>query len=152
KVLTGVERAESGEMFLCGGRFAPASPREAQARGVATIYQEVPLVPALGGAALAAGLIVASALLSDTARRPARSPIMAVGALGIGWIAFVAAVFVFYAYYAYAPAVWVAGGLAVLAVAVSSPAAGRHAGPAALLLVAALAVLVPVVALVSTPS
>lgn len=145
---------------VTAGAFALARERPAHralaaagiAAGALLLWADVPLVPALGGAALAAGLIVASAILPDTARRPARSPVQAVGALGIGWIAFVALVFVFYAYYAYAPAVWVAGGLVILTVAVSSPAAGRRVGPATLLLVAALAVLVPVVALVSTPS
>lgn len=165
----GVGPEGSGSLYLVmvvlglgmtAGAFALARERPAHrafaaaaiVAGAVLLWADVPLVPALGGAALAAGLIVASAILPDTARRPARSPVQAVGALGIGWIAFVAAVFVFYAYYAYAPAVWVAGGLVILTVAVSSPAAGRHVGPATLLLVAALAVLVPVVALVSTPS
>ena len=47
KVLTGVHAAEAGEIRFCGARLAVRSPREAQAAGIATIYQEVNLIPHL---------------------------------------------------------------------------------------------------------
>jgi galactofuranose transport system ATP-binding protein len=47
KVLTGVYRADSGEISLAGQHVAPASPSEAEAIGISTVYQEVNLVPSL---------------------------------------------------------------------------------------------------------
>jgi simple sugar transport system ATP-binding protein len=43
KVLTGVHAADEGEMRLGGAPIRAASPREAQALGIATVYQEVNL-------------------------------------------------------------------------------------------------------------
>jgi ribose transport system ATP-binding protein len=47
KVLSGVYRPESGTMLLGGSAYAPRSPREARAAGVAMIYQELALAPHL---------------------------------------------------------------------------------------------------------
>src|SRR3954467_8311185 len=47
KVLTGVYRPDSGSITFGGNRIAPASPKEAEAAGISTVYQEVNLVPAL---------------------------------------------------------------------------------------------------------
>ncbi len=47
KVLTGVHRADQGEMRLGGKRIAAASPLEAQQLGISTVYQEVNLCPNL---------------------------------------------------------------------------------------------------------
>jgi ribose transport system ATP-binding protein len=47
KVLSGVHRADAGEMTLSGTRYAPAGPADALARGVAMIYQELNLAPHL---------------------------------------------------------------------------------------------------------
>jgi simple sugar transport system ATP-binding protein len=47
KVLTGVHTADGGEMRLDGQPIRPGSPREAQALGIATVYQEVNLCPNL---------------------------------------------------------------------------------------------------------
>ena len=47
KVLTGVHPFEQGEIRLEGRRIAPRSPREAQALGISTVYQEVSLIPFL---------------------------------------------------------------------------------------------------------
>ncbi len=46
KVLTGVHRPDEGEIRYLGEPVAFASPRDAQAAGISTIYQEVNLVPA----------------------------------------------------------------------------------------------------------
>jgi simple sugar transport system ATP-binding protein len=43
KVLTGVHAADEGEMRLAGAPIRATSPREAQALGIATVYQEVNL-------------------------------------------------------------------------------------------------------------
>ncbi|HEQ60881.1 MAG TPA: sugar ABC transporter ATP-binding protein [Firmicutes bacterium] len=45
KVLTGVYRCDEGEIELKGRRVEPHSPREAQALGISTVYQEVNLIP-----------------------------------------------------------------------------------------------------------
>jgi monosaccharide-transporting ATPase len=47
KVLTGVFPADGGEMLLDGKPIAPASPQDAQALGISTVYQEVNLCPNL---------------------------------------------------------------------------------------------------------
>ena len=47
KVLTGVHRRDGGSITFEGRDFTPASPAEAQRRGISTIYQEVNLIPTL---------------------------------------------------------------------------------------------------------
>jgi monosaccharide-transporting ATPase len=47
KVLTGVFPRDAGETHLEGKPIAPRSPREAEALGISTVYQEVNLVPHL---------------------------------------------------------------------------------------------------------
>jgi galactofuranose transport system ATP-binding protein len=47
KVLTGVYRRDAGEMLIHGQAVDPASPQEAEALGISTVYQEVNLVPFL---------------------------------------------------------------------------------------------------------
>jgi simple sugar transport system ATP-binding protein len=47
KVLTGVFPADGGEMLLGGQPIRPASPQDAQALGISTVYQEVNLCPNL---------------------------------------------------------------------------------------------------------
>ncbi len=44
KLLAGVYQPTAGRMELDGRPFAPASPREAEARGVSIVHQEVPLI------------------------------------------------------------------------------------------------------------
>ncbi len=47
KVLSGVYRPDAGAMTLDGRRYAPRGPRDALARGVAMIYQELAIAPHL---------------------------------------------------------------------------------------------------------
>jgi rhamnose transport system ATP-binding protein len=47
KIMSGVHRADSGTMTLDGRPVSLASPQEAQAAGIATIYQELLLFPEL---------------------------------------------------------------------------------------------------------
>ncbi|MDQ1709395.1 MAG: galactofuranose transport system ATP-binding protein, partial [Frankiaceae bacterium] len=45
KVLTGVHRADDGQVEFLGNPVSFAQPRDAQAAGISTIYQEINLVP-----------------------------------------------------------------------------------------------------------
>jgi ribose transport system ATP-binding protein len=47
KILSGAYRRDAGDVFLDGRAATIASPRDAQALGIATIYQELSLVPQL---------------------------------------------------------------------------------------------------------
>jgi ribose transport system ATP-binding protein len=47
KVLSGAYRPDAGSMTLDGQRYAPRGPRDALARGVAMIYQELAIAPHL---------------------------------------------------------------------------------------------------------
>jgi monosaccharide-transporting ATPase len=47
KVLTGVEKPDSGKVFLMGNEVTIRSPRHAQELGISTVYQEVNLCPNL---------------------------------------------------------------------------------------------------------
>ncbi|MCB1227413.1 MAG: sugar ABC transporter ATP-binding protein [Verrucomicrobiales bacterium] len=47
KVLTGLYPRDAGSMRLAGQEISPASPRQAEALGISTVYQEVNLIPAL---------------------------------------------------------------------------------------------------------
>src|SRR5262245_5542361 len=76
KILSGAYTKDAGEILLDGTAVSIGSPRDAQARGVATIYQELSLVPQLtvaenillGHEPSRAGVIDRSAL-RDAARR-----------------------------------------------------------------------------------
>ena len=47
KIISGVHKPDTGEIRIDGQRVAFSNPREAQAKGVATIYQELSLYPEL---------------------------------------------------------------------------------------------------------
>ncbi len=47
KILSGAYQPDSGSMSLAGAAYAPRAPRDALARGVAMIYQELALAPDL---------------------------------------------------------------------------------------------------------
>src|SRR2546425_8948753 len=47
KVLTGVHERDAGTIELDGQRISPRAPREAEALGISTVYQEVNLIPHL---------------------------------------------------------------------------------------------------------
>ena len=47
KCLSGVVRPTGGRMVLCGRRIEPRSPHEAERIGIATVFQEVGLIPRL---------------------------------------------------------------------------------------------------------
>ena len=77
KILSGACPRDAGEILLDGTPVALASPREAQAAGISTIYQEFTLVPHLSAAAniylghepvRAAGVIDRRRLIADAER------------------------------------------------------------------------------------
>ncbi len=98
KILSGAYRPDSGSMTLAGEPYSPRGPREALARGVAMIYQELALAPhlsveanvLLGQERVRAGLIrrrehrriVAEAL--ELLEHPDIRPEAKVGDLGVG--------------------------------------------------------------------
>ncbi len=47
RIITGVYPPDAGLLFFRGDPYAPASPADAQRRGIRTIYQELDLIPAL---------------------------------------------------------------------------------------------------------
>ena len=49
KIVAGAQAPDSGDLWIDGAPFTPASPREARERGVAMIYQELNLCPHLSG-------------------------------------------------------------------------------------------------------
>ena len=49
KILTGVERPDSGKIFLGGREVVVRSPKHAQALGISTVYQEINLCRELDG-------------------------------------------------------------------------------------------------------
>ena len=46
-IIAGANRPSSGAMFWCGSPYAPASPKDAIARGIGIIHQEMRLLPEL---------------------------------------------------------------------------------------------------------
>jgi endonuclease/exonuclease/phosphatase family metal-dependent hydrolase len=120
------------------------------AAGGALLWLDLPLAPLVGGAILAAALIWASAVLLGAPLRPRSSTARVVLPLSIGWIAFVAAAFGFYAFYAYEPALYAAIALVALASLVSRAVPARP-GLVLAVIMAAVAVGVPALALINTP-
>ncbi len=47
KILTGVEKPDSGRIFLVGKEIHPKSPQHVQSLGISTVYQEINLCPNL---------------------------------------------------------------------------------------------------------
>ena len=47
KLLSGIDRPDSGEFFLDGAPYTPSSPRHAQELGISIIHQELNLMPDL---------------------------------------------------------------------------------------------------------
>jgi len=122
------------------------------ASGALLLWAHLPVLSLVGGALLAAGLLVASSALVTAPRADARGPALTVVALGLGWLLFVGAAFGFYAYYAYLPAAWAATALVALVVLAVPAVAGPRWGTGAAILVTAIAILVPVTALATLPA
>lgn len=113
--------------------------------GAALVWAHVPVLSLLGGAAFACGLLVASsALVAPSA--PGRGALATALPLALGWVLFVAIGFAYHAFYA-TPALWVAAAGVALVLLVTPPVQGPRIGLGAALLVSAIAVAVPLAAL-----
>ena len=121
------------------------------ALGALLLWAHLPVLSLAGGALFAAGILVASSALVTAPPADARGPALTAVALGLGWLLFVGAAFGFYAFYAYLPAAWAATALVALAVLAVPPVAGPRWGTGAAILVTALAILVPLTALLTLP-
>ena len=135
-------------------RDLPRRPIAALAIGLGALllWSHVPVLSLAGGTLFAAGIIVAASALVTAPRAEARTPALTVVSLGLGWLLFVGATFAFYALYAYLPAAWAATALVGLIVLAAPPVAGPRWGLGAAILVTALAVLVPLTAVLSLPA
>ena len=136
-------------------RDLPRRPVAAVAIGAGALllWAHLPLLSLAGGVLFAAGIIVASsALVTAPTTAAARGPALTAIALGVGWLLFVGAAFGYYAFYAYLPAAWAATALVALVVLVVPPVAGPRFGLGAAILVTALAILVPLTALLTLPA
>ena len=122
----------------------------ALAIGAALLWAHLPFLSLLGGAVLAAGLVVASATILGAPQAPARSPAGSVLALSLGWLLFVGAAFGFYAFFALQPAVWAATAVLALATLVA-PTPLVRLGPPLAAAAAAVAVAVPLFAFLAAP-
>lgn len=133
--------------------------------GALLMWLRIPVLSLLGGALFAGGLLIASSALI-AGLRPAAGGALTAVALAVGWVLFVAIGFALHAYYMVS-ALWVAAAAVAVALLVVpattaeplvpegdalAPAARRESGPrmglGAALLAAALAILVPLTALV----
>lgn len=133
--------------------------------GALVMWLRIPVLSLLGGAAFAAGLLIASSALI-VGVRPAAGGMLTAGALAAGWVLFVAIGLALHVYFL-TPALWLAAAaVAVALLLVPESAAeplvtdadplapsmrrrtGSRLGLGAALLVSALAVLVPLTALV----
>lgn len=120
--------------------------------GAAVMWSHLPIAATAGAAILAAGVVLAGATLPDTLSRPAGSPAVAVIALSVGWVVFVALAFLFYAYYALPQAALVATAIVLVGVLAALPVPAPRFGGTGVALIAALGVIVPLVALATTPA
>lgn len=114
--------------------------------GALLLWVHVPVLSLVGGAALAAGTLMASAMLITTEQRPARSSALSALALAGGWVLFVAVAFVYHAFYL-AEAIWIATAGVALAVLAAPAVAGPRLRLGSVLLVAAISIAIPVTAL-----
>jgi endonuclease/exonuclease/phosphatase family metal-dependent hydrolase len=130
-------------------RDLPRRPAAAVLLGLggALLWLHIPGASLLGGAALAAGLLVGSSVVVTSVSRPAGGPALTSLALGVGWIAFVATAFVFYAFFD-VRAVWAAIAAVALLVLIAPPVTGPRIGMGSAVLIGAISVLVPLAALV----
>jgi len=124
----------------------------ALAIGAALVWGQVPLAAAVGGALMAVATLISTVVLPDTAARPARSPLTTVLALTLGWVLFVALAFAFYAYYGPPHPPLLAAGVVALGVFAGAALPRLRLGAGAVVLVGILALVVPMVALLTTPA
>ena len=113
--------------------------------GAALMWLHIPVVSLVGGALGACGLLIAASVLV-TPGVPGKGGLVAALALAVGWVLFVATGFALHAYYL-TPALWVATAAVAVIVLATPPVQGPRIGIGPALLVAAIAVVIPLVAL-----
>ena len=113
--------------------------------GAALMWLHVPILSLVAGAALACGFLMASSALVVPAA-PSRGGIVTALALAVGWVFFVVIGFAYHAFYA-TPALWVATAGVALALLAAPAVTGPRIGLGAAVLVAAIAVVIPIVTL-----
>ena len=113
--------------------------------GALLMWLHVPLLSLVAGAAFACGLLMASSALIAPAA-PARGAIATALPLAVGWVLFVALGFAYHAFYA-TPALWIATAAVALALLAAPAVQGPRIGLGAAVLVAAIAVVVPLATL-----
>ncbi len=135
-------------------RDLPRRPVAAAAIGLGALllWAHVPVLSLAGGALFAAGILVASSALITAPPAEARGPALIVVSLGLGWLLFVGAAFGFYAFYAYLPVAWAATAFVAFAVLAAPPVAGPRWGLGAAIVVTAVAILVPLTAVITLPA
>ena len=144
--------AAAGAIVLARG--LPARPAAAAAIvvGAVLLWLHIPIVSVAAGAAFAAGIVIAASALTSAPQPGSGSPWLAVVAFGVGWLLFVGGTFVHYAYFANLEVLWILTAVVVVAVLVAPASALPRWRPLLAWSVAVLAVLVPLGALVVTPS
>ena len=128
-------------------RDIPRRPFAAAAlvAGAALMWLHVPILSLVAGAALACGFLMASSALVAPAVA-SRGGMVTALALCIGWVLFVVIGFAYHAFYA-TPALWVATAGVALALVAAPAVSGPRIGLGPAVLVAAIAVVVPLVTL-----
>jgi len=113
--------------------------------GAALMWLHLPVVSLVGGALGACGLLIgASALVTPSVA--GKGGLAAALPLAVGWVLFVAIGFAYHAYYL-TPALWVATAAVALVLLATPAVQGPRLGLGPALLVAAIAVVIPLVAL-----
>ena len=142
----------AGAIALARGLPARPAAAAAIAVGAILLWLHLPVLSLAAGAAFAAGTIIAASVLPSAPQSETRSAWLTVIALGIGWLLFIGGAFVHYAYFAQREALWALTALVALVSLAAPPSLLRRWDGVLAGLVAALAVLVPAVALALTPA
>ena len=141
----------AGAIVLARG--LPARPAGAAAItvGAVLLWAHVPVLSLAAGAAFAAGIVIAAAVLASAPQSDAKSPWVVVVSFATGWILFVAGAFVHYAYFANLEALWLLTAVVVVAVLIVPSALQPRWRPVIAGLVAAVALVGPAAGLLLTP-
>jgi len=150
-VVVGVGAA-AGAILLARGLPARPSAAAAIVVGAALLWLHVPVLSLAAGAVFGAGVVIGASALTSAPQADARMPWLTVVSFGIGWLLFVAGTFVHYAYFANREALWVLTGFVVVAALLGPPSPSPRWRPLLAWSIAALAVLVPLIALGLTPA
>lgn len=129
-------------------RDIPRRPFAAAAlvAGAALMWLHLPILSLVAGAALACGFLMASSALVAPAA-PSRGGVVTALALSVGWVLFIVIGFAYHAFYA-TSALWIATAGIALALLAAPAVRGPRIGLGPAVLVAAIAVVIPIVTLV----